>query len=87
MARAVSQEGSCGSLHRKIMISLTSSFSFFLFFFPPLFLLMATLVAYGSSQVRGLIGAAAADLHRSHSHAGSKPHLRLTPQLAAMLDP
>ena len=47
----------------------------------------AALVAYGSSQARGLIGAVAASLHQSHSNSGSKLHLRPTPQLMAMLDP
>ena len=40
-------------------------------------------MAYGSFQARGLIGAAAAGLHHSHSNMGSEPHLRLTPQLTA----
>ena len=39
--------------------------------------------AYGISQARALIRAAAADLHHSHSNAGSEPRLRPTPQLAA----
>ena len=43
--------------------------------------------AYGSSQARSQIGAVAAGLHHSHSNAGSKPHLRPTPQLTAMPDP
>ena len=34
-------------------------------------LLRGTPVAYGSSQARGWIGAAAASLHRSHSNSGS----------------
>ena len=38
----------------------------FFFFFG---LFRATLVAYGSSQARGEIGAAAARLHHSHSNA------------------
>ena len=44
-------------------------------------------LAYGSSQTRGRIGATAASLHHSHSHAGSKPSLQPIPQLMAMLDP
>ena len=35
----------------------------------------ATRRAYGSSQARGLIGAAAASLHHSHGNVGSKPCL------------
>ena len=31
--------------------------------------------AYGGSQARGRVGAAAASLHHSHSHAGSRPCL------------
>ena len=44
-------------------------------------------VAYGGSQAKGPIGAVAAGLHHSHSIAGSKPHLRPTPQLTATPDP
>ena len=44
-------------------------------------------VAYGDSQTRGLIGAAAAGLRQSHSKAGSEPRLQPTPQLTAMPDP
>ena len=45
--------------------------------------LRAAPVAYGSSQPRGLIGAAAAGLCHSHSHSimGSEPHLQPTPRL------
>ena len=43
--------------------------------------------AYGSSQARGLIRATAAGLCQSHSNARSKPPLRPTLQLMAMLDP
>ena len=41
--------------------------------------------AYGGSQARGLIGAAAAGLH--HSNSESKPYLWPTPQFTATLDP
>ena len=41
----------------------------------------------GGSQARGLIGATAAGLRHSHSHAGSKSSLQSTPQLTARLDP
>ena len=47
----------------------------------------ATCVAYGSSQARGRIGAAAAGLHHSHSNMGSQPHLWPTPKLTATPDP
>ena len=43
--------------------------------------------AYGGSQARGLIGAAAAGLHQSHSNAGSEQHLQTTLQLTATPDP
>ena len=43
--------------------------------------------AHGSSQARGLIRAAAAGLHQSHSKARSEPRLQPTPQLTAMPDP
>ena len=46
-----------------------------------------TLVAYGGSQARGPIGAAAAGLRHSHSNVRSEPHLRPTPQLMAMPSP
>ena len=42
--------------------------SFFFFFFG---LFSAAPMAYGSSQARGQIGATTADLHYSHSNAGS----------------
>ena len=56
---------------------------YFLFFC----LFRTTPMACGGSQARGLIGAAAASLHQSHSNAGSEPCLRPTPQLTATLDP
>ena len=55
-----------------------------LFFF--FFLFTAASVAYGSSQARGHLGAAAADLCHSHSNTGSESHLRAMPQLVAMPD-
>ena len=51
------------------------------------FLSLAALVAYGGSQAKGRIGAAASTLHQSHSNMGSELHLRPTPQLMAMPDP
>ena len=44
-------------------------------------------MAYEISQARDLIGAVAARLYHSHSNAGSKTGLQLTPQLTAMPDP
>jgi len=51
------------------------------------FLFGAAPEAYGSSQVKGQIGAAAASLHHSHSNARFQPCLQSTPQLMAMPDP
>ena len=50
-------------------------------------LFRATPRAYGGFQAKGQISAAAAGLHLRHSNAGSEPHLHLTPQLMARLDP
>ena len=60
--------------------------SLFFFFFLVLFFRAAP-TAYGSSQARGQIGAAAAGLHHSHSNVGSMLRLQPTPQLMATLDP
>ena len=46
-------------------------------------LFRAAPVAYGSSQVRDEIGAAADGLSHSHSSLGPEPHLRPTPPLTA----
>ena len=46
-------------------------------------LFRAAPAAYGGSQARGRMGAAATGLHHSHSHSGSKLRLRPTPQLMA----
>ena len=51
------------------------------------FLFRAAPTAYGSSQARGQIGAAAVNLRDSHRKVGFKPHLQPTPQLTATLDP
>ena len=59
-------------------------FSSFLFFS---FLFRVIPVAYGSSQARGQIRAAAASLHHNQGNARSEPHLRPPPQLLATLDP
>ena len=53
-------------------------FLFFVFFF-----FRAAPEAYGSSQVRGQIGARVVSLHHSHSNAGSKLCLQLILQLRA----
>ena len=50
-------------------------------------LFRAALGAYGGSQARGRIGAAAASLHQSHSNARSELRLRPPPQLTATPDP
>ena len=60
--------------------------SFYLFYFY-FSLFRSAPTAYGSSQAGGQIGATAAGVHHSHGNAGSEPHLRLTPQLEATLDP
>ena len=43
--------------------------------------------AYGSSEARGRIRAAAAGLHHSQGNTGSDSHLQPTPQLTATPDP
>ena len=70
------------NLHR--LLSKTSEF-FFLFFFFFFFLFRATPMAYGSSQPRDQIGAAASGHNRSNS--GSKLSLQPIPQLTATPDP
>ena len=59
----------------------------FFFFFGLFAISWATLVAYGSSQARGQIGAIAAGLRQSHINAGSEPRLQPTLQLTATPDP
>ena len=61
-------------------------FAFF-FFFLVFCLFRAALEAYGYSQAMDRIRATAAILCHNHTNAGSKPHLRPTPQLTAMPDP
>ena len=60
---------------------------FFILFFGLFAISRAASVAHGGSQARGLIGAVATGLHRSHSIMGSELHLRPTPQLIVRLDP
>ena len=55
-----------------------------LFFF---FNFRAALVAYGSSQARGQIGAVASSLCHSHSKAGSERRLRPTPRQCQIPNP
>ena len=71
--------------HITIVTELSVVISFVFIYFFCLF--RAACVAYGSSQARGLTGAAAAGLHHSHSNTESKPSLWPTPQLVAMWDP
>ena len=48
---------------------------------------MAAPAAYGGSQGKGPIKAAAAGLHHSHSNTRSKPYLQPLPQFVVALDP
>ena len=57
-------------------------FSTYFFFF----LFRAAPTAYGSSQTRDPIGAAAAGLHHSHCNPESKPQLRPMTRLAGTMD-
>ena len=70
-------------LHPLLCFYILEVISFFFFF---LLVFRAALTVYGGSQARGRIGAVAACLHHSHSNVGSKPSLRPTLQLMAMLD-
>ena len=58
-------------------------FFFFVFFC----LFRVTPVAFGDSQARGPIRAAATSLCHNHSNVGLKLHLQPTPQLTAAPDP
>ena len=58
-----------------------------LLFFNFFLLVMATAVAYGNSQARGWVRAAAAGLHHNCSNTGSELHVRPTLPLAATPDP
>ena len=62
-------------------------FMIYLFIFYFFIFSRAAPMTYRGSQARGLIGTVDAGLHQSHSNAGSKPRLRLTPLLMATLDP
>ena len=52
-----------------------------------IFFFKASPRAYGSSQIRGPMRATAAGIYHSNSNSRFKPHLQLTPQLMAMMDP
>ena len=74
---------SCYHCVPKLFPQFCNSFSIFTYirkciFFP---LFMAAPAAYGSSQARGWIGAAAAGLCHSHSNFRSKPHQQSTLKL------
>ena len=66
-----------GSLEKTSWGLLGFFFFFFFWFFVCFF--RATPAAYGSSQTRGQIEAAVADLRHSHSHTESEPRLQPTP--------
>ena len=71
-----------------LLLGLCSSCTFWrcwvYFFFS--FVFRVTPAAYGSSQARGWIRAAAASLYHSHSNMESEPCLRPIPRLTAMPD-
>ena len=70
------------------MIWATGEVQTLMFIYLLIYLLFrAVPMAYGSSQDRGWIGAAAMSLYHSQSNEGSKTHLWPTPQLTAMPDP
>uniref|UniRef100_A0A8C3YHJ8 Immunoglobulin V-set domain-containing protein n=1 Tax=Catagonus wagneri TaxID=51154 RepID=A0A8C3YHJ8_9CETA len=68
-------------IHRLHNFSSTNFLSFFFC------LSRAAPLAYGDSQARSRIRAAAAGLRHSHSNAGSESRLRPTPQFTATPDP
>ena len=61
-------------------------FCFVLFFFGLFAFSRAAPAAYGASQARGPIGAAAAGYYYSHSNTRSEPHLHLQPA-PKLMDP
>ena len=60
------------------MIFKTVTLPHFIFLFYFCHFFRAAPAAHGGSQARGQIGAVAADLLHSHSHARSEPHLQPT---------
>ena len=74
----------------KILFKFYYYLYFILFYFTLFHFMLhfrAIPVAYEVSQARSPIGATTADLHHSHSNAGSELRLRPTRQLMAKLDP
>ena len=61
-------------------------FTFLFLFFCLFAISWAAPTAYGVSQARDPIGAAATSLRQSHSNTGSEPRLQPTPQLMATAD-
>ena len=57
------------------------------FFFCLFAIFWAAPATHGGSQAWGSVGTVAANLHQSHSNAGSEPRLQPTPQLMATLNP
>ena len=82
-------------LYRMSFSPIPGSYVFELFFYSLVLFFVffvfcpfrAAPAAFGGSQARALIGAVAASLRHSHSHARSEPHLRPTSQLIATPDP
>ena len=77
MKDSASTAGEVGYLYFCLFVCLFCLFAFS----------RAVPAAYGGSQARGLIRAADASLHHSHSNVGSELRLRPTPQLTATPDP
>ena len=77
----------CISLEECVFSSSAQVLIGIFFFFCLFAISRAAPTAYGGSQARGPIGAAATGLHQSHSNAGSEPHLQPTPQLTATPSP
>ena len=63
-----------GGVGECLGLQKTLNHSMLLFYFI-LFIFRVAPAAYGSSQARGGIQAAAASLHHSHSSSGLEPHL------------
>ena len=75
------QLGSLTAEPRQVLQLLFIYFYFLFIYFFVLAISWATPAAYGSSQARGQIGAAATSLRQSQSNTGSEPCLQPTPQL------